>query len=214
MSSPAKDGPAFMRNLRFAALAAFFALAAMRCPVGPVFCDPAAAVATPAAIAPAPPALPSWCLGPFVKELGVNPVIAPNPASKFLDPMTGKQVAWEQDNTFNPAAAVRNGEVCVLYRAEDDSGEGIGHHTSRLGLATSKDGLHFTQSAGLVAIHPIADVLSHEFPFFAWLLRGTAFNRFGYDPDGVFGTKPTPYGFASGIDVEVMARAPIQGATP
>ncbi len=58
--------------------------------------------------------------------------------------MTGKPVAWEHDHTFNPAAVVRDGKVCVLFRSEDNSGEGIGAHTSRLGLAESKDGLHFT----------------------------------------------------------------------
>jgi predicted GH43/DUF377 family glycosyl hydrolase len=43
---------------------------------------------------------------------------------------------------------VRNGKVYVLYRAEDDSGEmQIGMHTSRLGLAESSDGIHFTRSA-------------------------------------------------------------------
>ena len=34
----------------------------------------------------------------------------------------------------------------VLYRAEDDTGEmRIGLHTSRLGLAESADGIHFTR---------------------------------------------------------------------
>jgi predicted GH43/DUF377 family glycosyl hydrolase len=43
---------------------------------------------------------------------------------------------------------VRNGKVYVLYRAEDDSGSmQIGMHTSRLGLAESTDGIHFTRSA-------------------------------------------------------------------
>jgi hypothetical protein len=36
----------------------------------------------------------------------------------------------------------------------------------------AKESGHFTQSAGLVAAHPIADALVDEFPFFAWLLRG------------------------------------------
>ncbi len=34
---------------------------------------------------------------------------------------------------------------------------------------------HFTQSAGVVAAHPIADALCDEYPFFAWLLRYEAF---------------------------------------
>lgn len=49
-----------------------------------------------------------------------------------------------------------------------------------------KKPLHFTQSAGLVASHPVADALCDEFPFFSWFLRGLSFKRFGYDPDGVF----------------------------
>lgn len=53
-------------------------------------------------------------------------------------------------------------------------------------LHAPKQGDHFTQSAGLVAIHPLADALCDEFPAFSWLLRAMAFQRFGYDPDGVF----------------------------
>jgi len=49
------------------------------------------------------------------------------------------------------------------------------------------DGLCFTEAAGLVAVHPIADALADEVPYFAWLLRQEAFDRFGFDPDGVFG---------------------------
>jgi hypothetical protein len=61
-----------------------------------------------------------------------------------------------------------------------------------------KDGLHFTQSAGLVAAHPVADAMFDEFPFFAWLLRAHAFRRFGYDPDGVFASTRDDYGFEIG----------------
>ena len=58
---------------------------------------------------------------------------------------------WEETATFNPAAVVRNGAVYVLYRAEDATGEAkIGLHTSRIGLAESKDGLRFTRRAAPV----------------------------------------------------------------
>ncbi|MGH2361673.1 MAG: hypothetical protein ACRDGM_14170 [bacterium] len=50
----------------------------------------------------------------------------------------------------------------------------------------AKECNHFTQSAGLVAAHPVADALVDEFPFFAWFLRAQAHLLFGYDPDGVF----------------------------
>jgi predicted GH43/DUF377 family glycosyl hydrolase len=55
-------------------------------------------------------------------------------------------VAWEAYATFNPAAVVKDGKVFLLYRAEDATGtQEIGGHTSRLGLAESSDGLHFTR---------------------------------------------------------------------
>jgi len=53
-------------------------------------------------------------------------------------------------------------------------------------LHATRKGDHFTNSAGLVAVHPIADGLAGECAYFAWLLRFESFLRFGYDPDGVF----------------------------
>ena len=87
-----------------------------------------------------------WQIGPFTRPVSGNPVIAPLPASTFTDPVSNTQVHWESLHTFNPAAIVRNGKVFVLYRAEDNSGAmEIGGHTSRLGLAESDDGIHFTR---------------------------------------------------------------------
>jgi hypothetical protein len=53
-------------------------------------------------------------------------------------------------------------------------------------LHATRDGNHFTQSAGLVALHPLADGLVGDCAYFAWLLRYEAFKRFNYDPDGNF----------------------------
>jgi hypothetical protein len=53
-------------------------------------------------------------------------------------------------------------------------------------LHAVKDERYFTESAGLVAIHPVADGLASELPYFAWLLRYRAFELFGFDPDLVF----------------------------
>ena len=66
-----------------------------------------------------------------------------------------------------------------------------------------KKPLHFTQSAGLIAAHPVADVLCDEFPSFAWLLRAESFRRFGYDPDSVFSPSPDRMGFAYGHACEI-----------
>lgn len=94
---------------------------------------------------------PGWQLGPFVRPAEGNPVIRPNRESVFADPMREKPVHWEALHTFNPAAIVRDGKVFILYRAEDDSGSmAIGMHTSRLGLAESEDGVHFTRRAAPV----------------------------------------------------------------
>lgn len=65
-------------------------------------------------------------------------------------------------------------------------------------LHAVSNALHFTQSAGLVAIHPLADAASDEYPSFAWLLRAQAFLRFGYDPDAVFAPPTDALGFAHG----------------
>ncbi len=91
--------------------------------------------------------LPDWSLGPFVRPEGANPVIEPDTASRFWDPMQQRNAQWEPSDTFNPAAVVHKGKICVLYRAEDHSGEGIGQRTSRIGLATSTDGVTMKRSA-------------------------------------------------------------------
>lgn len=82
----------------------------------------------------------NWVIGPFVRPEGVNPVIEPRPTS-FLCPMREEQVKWEESDTFNPAATVKDGKIVVLYRAEDNSAQGIGKRTSRIGYAESKDGM-------------------------------------------------------------------------
>lgn len=68
----------------------------------------------------------------------------------------------------------------------------------------AKEGYHFSQSAGLIAAHPITDGLADEFPFFAWRLRAEAFIRFNYDPDGVFSATQNELGFSGGPIVEIV----------
>ncbi|MCD8261907.1 MAG: glycoside hydrolase family 130 protein [Bacteroides sp.] len=84
-------------------------------------------------------------MGAFIRPAGINPIIAPDINTRFYCPLTGDSVAWESNDTFNPAATVYDGQVIVIYRAEDTSGEGIGQRTSRLGYASSEDGLHFVR---------------------------------------------------------------------
>jgi hypothetical protein len=80
-------------------------------------------------------------------------------------------------------------------------------------LHATYDGCHCTRSAGLVAVHPIADQLCDEYPFVAWLLPALAFRTFGYDPDGPFSTDPhDQYGFVGAkCSVLVPAQAAVSG---
>ncbi|RYY29180.1 MAG: hypothetical protein EOO04_07680 [Chitinophagaceae bacterium] len=90
--------------------------------------------------------LPDWAFGPFIRPPGKNPVISPDSTSRFFCPMRKEQVDWESNDTFNPAATVKDGKIYVLYRAEDKSGIGIGMRTSRIGLASTTDGVTMTRS--------------------------------------------------------------------
>ncbi|WP_138484892.1 glycoside hydrolase family 130 protein [Dyadobacter bucti] len=87
--------------------------------------------------------LPDWTFGGFVRPADVNPVISPDSTSTFFCPMNKRQVDWESNDTFNPAATIKNGKIVVLYRAEDKAGRAIGKRTSRLGYAESTDGITF-----------------------------------------------------------------------
>jgi hypothetical protein len=79
--------------------------------------------------------------------------------------------------------------------------------STRPSLHAVMDARHFTQSAGLVAIHPVANALADEFAVFAWRLRAEAFQRFGYDPEGAFSVLQDEFGFAGRGLVKVWATA-------
>ena len=85
--------------------------------------------------------LPGWAVGPFIRPAGANPVLSPDTTSQFACPMYDKEISWESNDVFNPAAAVKDNKIVVLYRAEDKSGEGIGGRTSRIGYAETADGI-------------------------------------------------------------------------
>src|SRR5271168_2191837 len=122
-----------------------------------------------------------WVIGPFTRPASGNPVITPNPASTFTDPILKAPVKWEALHTFNPAAIVRDGKIYVLYRAEDDSGTmQIGMHTSRLGLAVSDDGIHFSRQDAPVFYPAIDDQQEREWP------GGVEDPRIVQAPDGTY----------------------------
>jgi predicted GH43/DUF377 family glycosyl hydrolase len=123
----------------------------------------------------------NWELGPFVRPASGNPVITPDKKAVFQDPIQQSGVHWEALHTFNPAAIARNGRMYVLYRAEDDSGTmQIGMHTSRLGLAESEDGIHFTRRGEPVFYPQNDDQKSREWP------GGVEDPRIVESPEGIY----------------------------
>src|SRR5688572_29167993 len=84
----------------------------------------------------------NWILQPFVKADADNPILQTGHGT-FICPVRKQRVKWEEKDVFNPAAIIKDGKVFLLYRAEDSIGRYAG--TSRIGLAESADGLHFTR---------------------------------------------------------------------
>jgi predicted GH43/DUF377 family glycosyl hydrolase len=79
-----------------------------------------------------------WSIGPFTAYGQVLGALAD---PEFSCPVRGASVHWAAKDVFNPAAVVRDGRLCLLFRGEDTIGRFSG--TSRIGLAISDDGLHF-----------------------------------------------------------------------
>src|SRR5690349_211205 len=88
------------------------------------------------------PSADDWTLTPFVKVDSLNPILTAG-TSEFTCPILQRIVKWDEKDVFNPAAVVRDEKVYLIFRAEDNIGKHAG--TSRLGLATSDDGLHFVK---------------------------------------------------------------------
>ena len=102
----------------------------------------------------------TWAILPFNKVDSVNPVLGPGNLS-FLCPILDSRVKWDEKDVFNPAAVVRDGKVHLLFRAEDKIGRFSG--TSRIGLAVSEDGFHFSKRP-----HPVLYPENDSLRIFEW----------------------------------------------
>jgi predicted GH43/DUF377 family glycosyl hydrolase len=100
-----------------------------------------------------------WPLIPFVKADDANPVLEAG-HNKFYCTVREDTVLWDEKDVFNPAAVVRNNKVYLIFRAEDNIGKYAG--TSRLGLAISDDGLHFTKQPTPVLYPDNDDMKTYE----------------------------------------------------
>ncbi len=91
-----------------------------------------------------------WALLGFVKADSINPILKPSTDQLYFCPLNKKEIRWEEKNVLNPSAVVKDGRVYLIYRAQDSL------MTSRLGLAVSDDGLHFTKEPSPV-LYPDSD---------------------------------------------------------
>ncbi len=80
-----------------------------------------------------------WAFSTFTKADSINPILRPSAELVFDCPIAKQPKKWEERNVLNPAAVVKGDSVYMFYRAQDIDG------TSRIGLATSIDGLNFTK---------------------------------------------------------------------
>ncbi len=93
-----------------------------------------------------------------------NPIIGADSTLTFRDPVSGKTVHWQKADVFNPAAVVKNGKVYLLLRCEDNPRAILGGRTSRIGLAWSEDGIHFTKRSEPV-LYPDSDrFMQYDYP--------------------------------------------------
>ncbi|MGI4835527.1 MAG: glycoside hydrolase family 130 protein [Janthinobacterium lividum] len=105
----------------------------------------------------------SWPLIDFTKEDAVNPILGPSPVGVFQDPILNQTIHWEEKDVFNPAVVVKDGKIYLLYRAENLVAGAVGK-ASRIGLAMSTDGLHFTRQPAPV-FYPAPDAQQqYEWP--------------------------------------------------
>jgi predicted GH43/DUF377 family glycosyl hydrolase len=97
-----------------------------------------------------------WALLGFVKADSINPILSPSSDQVFFCPLNKKEIKWEERNVLNPSAVVKDGKVYLIYRAQDNN------MTSRLGLAISEDGFHFTKEPSPVLFPGIDSMQQYE----------------------------------------------------
>jgi len=93
-----------------------------------------------------------------------NPVLKADSTFTFIDPIKKESVKWQRADVFNPAAIVRNNKVYLLYRSEDNPAAILGGRTSRIGLAYSEDGLHFTKYPTPVLYPDSSEFIKYDWP--------------------------------------------------
>ena len=93
-----------------------------------------------------------------------NPIISADSSFTFVSPISNKVIKWQKADVFNPAAIVKDNKIYLLLRCEDNSAASLGGRTSRIGLAYSTDGIHFTKHPTPVLFPDNDDMKEYDYP--------------------------------------------------
>lgn len=85
----------------------------------------------------------AWGFSDFTKPVE-NPILGADTTKTFFCSVKQTVVYWQRADVFNPGAIVHEGKVYLFTRCEDNPKAHLGGRTSRIGLASSSDGIHFT----------------------------------------------------------------------
>jgi beta-1,2-mannosidase len=93
-----------------------------------------------------------------------NPIIKADSTFTFVCPVKNELVKWQKADVFNPAAIIKDDKVYLLFRCEDNPAAALGGRTSRIGLAYSNDGLHFTKYPSPVLFPDSSKFMQYDYP--------------------------------------------------
>lgn len=104
-----------------------------------------------------------WDLKSFYKPKE-NPIIQADSSFSFFCPIKREVVKWQKADVFNPAAIVKDNKIFLLIRCEDNPSAQLGGRTSRIGLAYSEDGIHFTKRPSPVLYPDTGAYMVYDYP--------------------------------------------------
>jgi len=93
-----------------------------------------------------------------------NPILKADSTFVFICPVKKELVRWQKADVFNPGAIVKDNKVYLLYRCEDNSAAALGGRTSRIGLAESKDGIHFIKHPTPILYPDSGEFMQYDYP--------------------------------------------------
>ncbi|WP_422082392.1 glycoside hydrolase family 130 protein [Ulvibacterium sp.] len=93
-----------------------------------------------------------------------NPIFQADSSFTFTCPIKKEVVQWQKADVFNPAALVKDNKVYLFMRCEDNPKAILGGRTSRIGLAYSDDGIHFTKHPTPVLYPDNDEFMQYDYP--------------------------------------------------